>query len=89
MGNGLDEHQRLCRVDVNNQLAEVIEQVKRAGEALSNERAAADEMRAVASAQAEVIAAARRIFEDMMGADDMEEVQEWLRLAETLGKVAR
>jgi hypothetical protein len=46
-------------------------------------------MRAVASAQAEVIAAARRIFEDMMGADDMEEVQEWLRLAETLGKVAR
>jgi hypothetical protein len=43
MGNGVDEHLRLCRVDVNNQLAEVIEQVKRVGEALSDERAAADQ----------------------------------------------
>jgi hypothetical protein len=43
MGNGLDEHLRLCRVDVDNQLAEVIEQVQRAGRALLVEREAADE----------------------------------------------
>lgn len=43
MGSGIDEHLRLCRVDVDNQLAGVIEQVQRVGKALRNEREAANE----------------------------------------------
>ncbi len=41
--DGLDEHLKLCRQDVNIQIAEVPEQVKRAYEALDTERAASDE----------------------------------------------
>jgi hypothetical protein len=43
MGTGLDEHLRLCRVDVDNQLAEVTEQARRVLEAIHGERQAADE----------------------------------------------
>lgn len=43
MGNGLDEHLRLCRVDTGTQLAEVTEQARRVLEALACEREAADE----------------------------------------------
>ena len=39
----INEHHRLCRQDVDNQLGEVVEQVKRVHEALANERAAAEE----------------------------------------------
>jgi hypothetical protein len=42
-GNG-DEHLRLCRQDVDNQLGEVVEQAKRAQRALATEREAAAEL---------------------------------------------
>lgn len=41
--DGLDEHLRLCRQDVNNQISEVPEQAKRVLEALQSEREAGDQ----------------------------------------------
>jgi len=46
---GLAEHHRLCRVDVDNQLAAIAEQVERTRRALTVERSASDERASVSA----------------------------------------